>query len=987
MHRHGRLFMSLLLLTTVVSSILALTSQSSALGGLSGYSYDTGWSASGITSPEDATVASKEVAYAYGISGGGRVLDNGNITEFNGPDRVNFTVAASPRGDSASYETGRSMESIKWEISRKINRGNDLVRDKGMELIGKKSGPQQIDQICAIYDFLVDERNWTYVGDWSGLEQFQYSNYTLRKGQDVGGLGKGDCDDFAILLGALVESVGASSRIVFAYGPAGGHAYTEVYLGKALGPGSNADRMIRWLQHEYKVEDINVHTDLSTGDVWLNLDWWKEPGGAKHPGGPLFMAAKHVLVYPDISEPLEPLTPLNEPPIVQFNISNIRPNAGETVTFDASASQDLGGSIESYGWDFGDGEKSQGLEPVIDHVYSIGGSYTVTLKTRDDMGADNSSIQEIGVNNPPVANFTIIPKNPAAGDFVTFDATSSSDAEDGEELLYYWEFDNNSATDIRKIPGRREYAKSGYSWVNLTVKDRNDAKGSKGILLKINEPPLAHFTYEKGDYNIGDEITFKSDSIDADGSIVSYIWDFGDNSALERNQTAKHSYRDAGTKMVNLTVRDNDNAKSSYFEDIYLNIPPSPHFFCEPKEPDPGQTIVFNASESQDPDNGIAKYIWDFGEGREQEVWKIPNAKHTYAERGKYEVVLRVEDDNGAIGTNKSIINVGLGMKLATACYDNTSRIWDVQNGRELHKLSHDATVNWVTFSPDGQKVATASSDNTSRIWDVQNGRELHKLPHDATVNWVTFSPDGQKLATACYDNTSRIWDVQNGHELHKLLHYAAVNRVAFSPDGQRVATASSDNTSRIWDMQTGIVLHTLRHDATVKSVAFSPDGKKVATASLDRTARIWDAQTGLELYTLRHDGPVVSVAFSPDGLRIATASQDETARIWDVETGLEIHKLFHADYVRSVAFSFDGEKVATASFDGTARIWDAQTGLELQKLLHKKFVYSVVFSPDDQKVVTVSDDHKVRIWDARTGQELQELSARGISAVFSPAI
>ena len=74
-------------------------------------------------------------------------------------------------------------------------------------------------------------------------------------GQNVGVLGIGDCDDFAILLGALVESVGASSRIVFAYGPGGGHAYTEVYLGKAQGPGSDVDRMIRWLRHEYKVED------------------------------------------------------------------------------------------------------------------------------------------------------------------------------------------------------------------------------------------------------------------------------------------------------------------------------------------------------------------------------------------------------------------------------------------------------------------------------------------------------------------------------------------------------------------------------------------------------------------------------------------------------------------------------------------------------------------------------------------------------------
>jgi hypothetical protein len=247
MHGYGQFFASLLVATLVAS---VLISDSEARANV----YEQAvlaLASSAKTLPEGAGGADREVAYAYGTSGG-HMLDNGNITEFNGSNRVNFTVAASPQGDSASYETSRTMEPIKEEIGWKINRGDDFVRNEGIELIGKKSGPRRIDQISAIYDSLVDEKNWTYVDDWKGLDQFQYSNYTLKLGQDVGGLGKGDCDDFAILLGALMESVGASSRIVFAYGPTGGHAYTEVYLGKAKGPGSDVDRMIRWLRYVYR---------------------------------------------------------------------------------------------------------------------------------------------------------------------------------------------------------------------------------------------------------------------------------------------------------------------------------------------------------------------------------------------------------------------------------------------------------------------------------------------------------------------------------------------------------------------------------------------------------------------------------------------------------------------------------------------------------------------------------------------------------------
>jgi S-layer protein (TIGR01567 family) len=186
--------------------------------------------------------------------------------------------------------------------------------------VGNISGPRRIDQICSIYDFLVN--GWIYVEDWKGLEQLQYSNYTLKKGKEAGQLGKGDCDDFSILLAALMESVGATSRIIFADRPTGGHAYAEVYLGKAEGEGSDVDRMIKWLRSHYRSSEIMTHTDMPTGDVWLNMDWWKEPGGAEHPGGPLFKASIQTSVYPDNFDDASPLTPINERPIIRELISD-----------------------------------------------------------------------------------------------------------------------------------------------------------------------------------------------------------------------------------------------------------------------------------------------------------------------------------------------------------------------------------------------------------------------------------------------------------------------------------------------------------------------------------------------------------------------------------------------------------------------------------------------------------------------------------------
>jgi parallel beta-helix repeat protein len=54
------------------------------------------------------------------------------------------------------------------------------------------------------------------------------------------------------------------------------------------------------------------------------------------------------------------------------------------ITFDASQSFDLDGSISSYAWTFGDG--TDGTGETVEHAYSTNGNYTVTLVVTDNAG-------------------------------------------------------------------------------------------------------------------------------------------------------------------------------------------------------------------------------------------------------------------------------------------------------------------------------------------------------------------------------------------------------------------------------------------------------------------------------------------------------------------------------------------------------------------------------------------------------------------------
>ena len=79
----------------------------------------------------------------------------------------------------------------------------------------------------------------------------------------------------------------------------------------------------------------------------------------------------------------------NEPPIARFQADPPRGNAPLVVRFDASASTDPDGQIDSFRWDFGDGNLGSG--PQVTHRYDEMGSYTVVLTVTDNDAAARSA--------------------------------------------------------------------------------------------------------------------------------------------------------------------------------------------------------------------------------------------------------------------------------------------------------------------------------------------------------------------------------------------------------------------------------------------------------------------------------------------------------------------------------------------------------------------------------------------------------------------
>jgi len=85
--------------------------------------------------------------------------------------------------------------------------------------------------------------------------------------------------------------------------------------------------------------------------------------------------------------------------------------------------------------------------------------------------------------------------------------------------------------------------------------------------------------------------------------------------------------------------------------------PPIASFTYTPNIPSPGETIVFNASASYDPDGWIAYYTWNFGDGNVTTITS-PTVTHSYPVDGTYTVELTVTDDDSTTGVASAVIEV-----------------------------------------------------------------------------------------------------------------------------------------------------------------------------------------------------------------------------------------------------------------------------------------------------------------------------------------
>jgi len=125
--------------------------------------------------------------------------------------------------------------------------------------------------------------------------------------------------------------------------------------------------------------------------------------------------------------------------------------------------------------------------------------------------------------------------------------------------------------------------------VDLSGNSAESSEYSFTTLGTLNQPPIASFTYYPENPLLGEQITFDaSSSYDSDGNITNYEWDFGDeNITSTTHEILNHSYSEAGSYEVTLTVTDNEGAMNSTTKIITVYPPTAIFDTGSPSNPYP----------------------------------------------------------------------------------------------------------------------------------------------------------------------------------------------------------------------------------------------------------------------------------------------------------------------------------------------------------------------------------------------------------------
>ncbi|MEQ3695878.1 MAG: PKD domain-containing protein [Pseudomonadales bacterium] len=310
---------------------------------------------------------------------------------------------------------------------------------------------------------------------------------------------------------------------------------------------------------------------------------------------------------------------------------DISTTLGQLIQLDGSKSTDIDGDQLTPNWSFTSKPKNSGATLADLHTMhptftpDVDGDYVIKLTVYD--GSRTSLVDTVTVssrNFPPVADAGK-PLMLQVGQVAHLDGSSSSDPE-GTALSYSWSIANAPAGSSAMLTSTSVVAPDftpdvdGLYTFQLLVSDGSlTSSPSTVVLSSADQPPTANAGSDQS-VTSGTQVSLDgSQSIDPEGSVLSYQWDFislpvGSGAQLSDSANVQPTFTAdvAGDFVVQLTVTDANGQTSRdtvVIRDTSKNTMPVAAAGPD-LQVDLGKNVVLDGSSSSDADGDTLSYSW-----------------------------------------------------------------------------------------------------------------------------------------------------------------------------------------------------------------------------------------------------------------------------------------------------------------------------------------------------------------------------------------
>lgn len=403
-------------------------------------------------------------------------------------------------------------------------------------------------------------------------------------------------------------------------------------------------------------------------------------------------------------------------------------------------------TIQSWTWDFGDGNTGTGM--TANHTYTASGSYNVELIATTNESCDDTISYTVNVFPNPTADFTF--NDDCENALINF--VDNSNANGATIATYDYDFGDGSPNSALQSPGHT-YVGSGTFAVTLNLTTSDNCSASVTHNVTIYPDPVADFTFTTVCENAG-ATQFTNTSSVSGGTIITNSWDFG-NGNTSNALNPSHAYGVFGIENCTLVVTSDQGCMDTTVIPVEVLEAPVADFIADVTEG--CVPLCVNFTDLSTSGSPVNNWVWNT-DGLE---YNTQNPQHCYGSEGIFDVSLTVTNAAGC-SDSQSFANYITVHPAPTASFfynpeepdqfneivtfTNTSQgadswLWDFDNG----------LTDAVNFHTQSTFVESGWYDvqlTVYSVWGCEHDTiiPMYVKPVDAFYAPNSFTPDGDGI-------------------------------------------------------------------------------------------------------------------------------------------------------------------------------------------------------------------------------------------------